>query len=45
MAGRVFVIVGASLAGAKAAQGLREAGFDGRIVLIGEEPVAAVCAP
>ena len=37
MADRVFVIVGASLAGAKAAQGLREAGFDGRVVLIGEE--------
>ena len=37
MAGRVFVIVGASLAGATAAQGLREAGFDGRVVLIGEE--------
>lgn len=37
MVGRVFVIVGASLAGAKAAQGLREAGFDGRVVLIGEE--------
>ena len=37
MTGRVFVIVGASLAGAKAAQGLREAGFDGRVVLIGEE--------
>ncbi len=31
------VIVGASLAGAKAAEGLREAGFDGRLVLIGEE--------
>jgi 3-phenylpropionate/trans-cinnamate dioxygenase ferredoxin reductase subunit len=31
------VIVGASLAGAKTAEGLREAGFDGRIVLIGEE--------
>ena len=38
MAGRVFVVVGASLAGAKAAQGLREGGFDGRVVLIGEEP-------
>jgi 3-phenylpropionate/trans-cinnamate dioxygenase ferredoxin reductase subunit len=36
--GRTFVIVGASLAGAKAAQALREAGFDGRIVLIGAEP-------
>ena len=33
-----FVIVGASLAGAKAAQALREEGFDGRITLIGDEP-------
>jgi 3-phenylpropionate/trans-cinnamate dioxygenase ferredoxin reductase subunit len=32
------VIVGASLAGAKAAQELREQGFDGRIVLVGAEP-------
>ncbi|WP_189337027.1 NAD(P)/FAD-dependent oxidoreductase [Actinoplanes ianthinogenes] len=32
-----FVIVGASLAGAKAAETLREEGFPGRIVLIGEE--------
>ncbi|MEV6318056.1 FAD-dependent oxidoreductase [Streptomyces sp. NPDC051776] len=32
-----FVIVGASLAGAKAAEALREYGFDGRIQLIGEE--------
>jgi 3-phenylpropionate/trans-cinnamate dioxygenase ferredoxin reductase component len=32
------VIVGASLAGAKAAETLREEGFDGRVVLIGEEP-------
>src|SRR5215475_5509475 len=32
-----FVIVGASLAGAKAAQTLRDEGFDGRIVLIGTE--------
>jgi 3-phenylpropionate/trans-cinnamate dioxygenase ferredoxin reductase subunit len=31
--GRTFVIVGASLAGAKAAETLREEGFDGRIVL------------
>ncbi len=31
------VIVGASLAGAKAAEALREAGFDGRLVLIGQE--------
>jgi 3-phenylpropionate/trans-cinnamate dioxygenase ferredoxin reductase subunit len=34
---RVFVIVGASLAGAKAAEALREAGFTGQVVLIGEE--------
>jgi len=33
-----FVIVGASLAGAKAAQALREEGFDGPITLIGDEP-------
>ncbi len=32
-----FVIVGASLAGAKAAETLRLDGFDGRVVLIGEE--------
>jgi 3-phenylpropionate/trans-cinnamate dioxygenase ferredoxin reductase component len=35
---QTFVIVGAGLAGAKAAQELRERGFDGRIVLIGAEP-------
>jgi 3-phenylpropionate/trans-cinnamate dioxygenase ferredoxin reductase subunit len=34
---RTFVIVGASLAGAKAAEELRERGFDGRIALIGSE--------
>lgn len=33
-----FVIVGASLAGATAAQVLREEGFAGRLVLIGAEP-------
>jgi len=32
-----FVIVGAGLAGATAAQTLREEGFTGRVVLIGEE--------
>ena len=32
-----FVIVGASLAGAKAAEELRERGFDGEIVLVGAE--------
>jgi 3-phenylpropionate/trans-cinnamate dioxygenase ferredoxin reductase subunit len=36
---RGFVIIGASLAGAKAAQTLREEGFGGRVTLIGEEPV------
>lgn len=34
-----FVIVGASLAGAKAAETLRGEGFDGRVVLIGSEGV------
>lgn len=34
---QTFVIVGASLAGAKAAEMLRAEGFDGRVVLIGEE--------
>jgi 3-phenylpropionate/trans-cinnamate dioxygenase ferredoxin reductase component len=33
-----FVIVGAGLAGAKAAETLRTEGYDGRIVLIGAEP-------
>ena len=37
---QTFVIVGGGLAGAKAAQALREEGFDGRVVLIGEEDVA-----
>lgn len=32
-----FVIVGAGLAGAMAAQTLREQGFDGRVILIGDE--------
>src|SRR5882724_6593378 len=34
---QTFAIAGASLAGAKAAQTLREEGFDGRVVLIGAE--------
>ena len=34
-----FAIVGGGLAGAKAARTLREEGFEGRVVLIGEEPV------
>ena len=36
---RTFVIVGASLAGAKAAETLREEGFTGRVILIGDESV------
>jgi 3-phenylpropionate/trans-cinnamate dioxygenase ferredoxin reductase component len=34
---RVFAVVGASLAGAKAVETLRGEGFEGRIVLVGEE--------
>ncbi|HMT05295.1 MAG TPA: FAD-dependent oxidoreductase [Solirubrobacterales bacterium] len=33
-----IVIVGASLAGARAAEGARDAGFEGEILLIGDEP-------
>jgi 3-phenylpropionate/trans-cinnamate dioxygenase ferredoxin reductase subunit len=40
MADRTFVIVGAGMAGAKAAETLREEGFDGRVVLVGAEPEA-----
>lgn len=39
MAAATFVIVGASLAGAKAAETLRADGFDGQVILIGEESV------
>ena len=38
MSRQMFIIVGASLAGANAAAELRERGFDGRVVLIGSEP-------
>lgn len=34
---RTFIIVGASLTGAKAAEELRERGFDGRVVMLGSE--------
>jgi 3-phenylpropionate/trans-cinnamate dioxygenase ferredoxin reductase subunit len=34
---RTFVIVGAALAGAKAAEALRDEGFTGRVLLVGEE--------
>lgn len=40
MTGRTVAIVGAGLAGARTAETLRAEGFDGRIVLIGDEPVA-----
>src|SRR5439155_25677848 len=36
-ADQTFVIVGASLAGAKAAETLRTEGFDGRVILVGAE--------
>jgi 3-phenylpropionate/trans-cinnamate dioxygenase ferredoxin reductase subunit len=35
-----LLIVGSSLAGAKAAEGARLAGYEGRIVLVGDEPTA-----
>lgn len=38
-AGRTFAIVGASLAGITAAQTLRDEGFEGRIVLMGDDPL------
>ena len=37
MTSRTFVIVGAGLAGARAAEALRGSGFDGQIWLVGEE--------
>src|SRR5690349_12513791 len=36
---QTFVIIGAGLTGAKAAEALRGQGFSGRIVLLGEAPV------
>jgi 3-phenylpropionate/trans-cinnamate dioxygenase ferredoxin reductase component len=38
MTAETFVVVGAGLAGAKAAETLREEGFAGRLVLVGDEP-------
>ena len=38
MTRQTFAIVGASLTGAKAAEELRSEGFDGRLLLIGDEP-------
>jgi 3-phenylpropionate/trans-cinnamate dioxygenase ferredoxin reductase component len=40
VADRTFVIVGASLAGATAAAALRGSGFDGRLIMLGDEPRA-----
>src|SRR2546430_14462446 len=37
MSRQTFIMVGASVAGARAAEELRAAGFDGRVVLIGSE--------
>ena len=37
-----MVIVGAGFAGAKAAETLRVEGFDGRVLLVGDEPVRPV---
>lgn len=45
MSERTFIIVGASLAGAKAAEALRELGFGGRVVLIGSEPERPYARP
>jgi 3-phenylpropionate/trans-cinnamate dioxygenase ferredoxin reductase subunit len=36
---RSFIIIGASLAGAKAAETLRQEGFEGKVVLLGDESV------
>jgi 3-phenylpropionate/trans-cinnamate dioxygenase ferredoxin reductase subunit len=35
---RTFVVVGANLAGGRAVETLRAEGFDGRVVLVGDEP-------
>lgn len=40
MSARTVLIVGAGLAGSRCAETLRAEGFDGRIVLVGEEPTA-----
>jgi 3-phenylpropionate/trans-cinnamate dioxygenase ferredoxin reductase component len=40
MSHRTLAIVGASVAGAKAAEAARESGYDGRIVLVGDEATA-----
>ena len=35
---RSIAVIGANLAGGRAVEALRQSGFDGQIVLIGEEP-------
>ena len=40
MSHRTLAIVGASVAGAKAAEAARESGYDGRVLLIGDEATA-----
>jgi 3-phenylpropionate/trans-cinnamate dioxygenase ferredoxin reductase subunit len=45
MSKQTFIIVGASVAGSKAAEELRIAGFDGRVLLIGAEPERAYERP
>jgi 3-phenylpropionate/trans-cinnamate dioxygenase ferredoxin reductase subunit len=40
MTARSVVVAGAGLAAARAAETLRAEGFDGRVVLVGEEPIA-----
>src|SRR4051794_23595400 len=42
---QTFVIVGAGAAGAKAAEALREEGFDGRLVLVGSEAAPPYARP
>lgn len=41
----MMVIVGFGIAGAAAASGLREGGYEGRIVIVGGEPLAAYDRP
>jgi 3-phenylpropionate/trans-cinnamate dioxygenase ferredoxin reductase subunit len=45
VAGRTIVVVGASLAGLRAAEELRDQGFDGTITVIGDEPHAPYDRP
>ena len=42
---QTFIVVGAGLAGARAAEGMRDAGYDGRILLIGSEDALPYIRP